>query len=123
MSDIIRVVIVNDQDKVAEMWRGVVDREDDMESEQAAYSGEDAVELCAEYKPHVVVMDVMMPGALDGIEATRQIIAQGNGTKVIVFSGRSDIANDAFEAGAVKFLGLPLLPDSLLAAIREVASD
>jgi len=122
MSDAIRVVIVNDQDKVAEMWRSVVDREADMESEKAAYSGEEAVELCAEYKPHVVVMDVMMPGTIDGIEATRRIIAQGNGTQVIVFSGRNDIANEAFEAGAVKFLGLPLLPDILLSAIREVAS-
>jgi len=122
MSEIMRVVIVNDQSKVADMWRSVVDREADMESAQAAYSGEEAVTLCAEYKPHVVVMDVMMPGTIDGIEATRQIVAQGNGTQVIVFSGRNDIANDAFEAGAVKFLGLPLLPDTLLSAIREVAS-
>lgn len=116
----IRVIIANDQDKVANMWQRLVNRQDDMECPEAAYDGEQAIELALHYNPDVILMDVMMPG-IDGIEATQEILAQNPDTKVIVYSGRPDIAQEAFEAGAVKFLSLPLLPEVLLSTIREVA--
>ncbi len=121
MSDIIRVLIVNDDENIADMWQTkVVNKQPDMEAE-IALNGEDAVAASAEYQPDVVIMDVMMPGNIDGIEATEQILAQGNNTQVVVYSGRNDIAQRALDAGAVRFMGLPILPDQLVKVIREVA--
>ena len=119
MSQPIRVIIANDQSSVANMWQRLINRQDDMESPIAAYDGLEIVELAAEYQPDVIIMDVMMPG-IDGIEATKQILVQGNNTQIIICSARPDIAATAKEAGAVRVLGLPLLPDVLLTAIREV---
>lgn len=119
MNEPIRVIIANDQEAVAKMWQRVVDKQEDMESPVCAYNGEQAVELASEYHPHVIVMDVMMPG-MDGIEATRHIMQQGNGTRVIICSARPDIKGDAFAAGAVEVLAMPLLPDVLLDTIRQV---
>ena len=118
MSQPIRVIIANDQQSVATMWQRLIDRQNDMESPACAYNGFQAVELAAAHKPHVVVMDVMMPG-MDGIEATRKIVEQGNNTKIIICSARPDIEDEARSAGAVEVLGLPLLPDILLGAIRK----
>lgn len=119
MSQLISVIIVNDESSVANMWLRLINRQDDMESPIAAHNGFQAVEYAKEYQPDVIIMDVMMP-RMDGIEATRQIIAQGNKTKVIVCSARHDVEETALEAGAVRVLGLPLLPDILLRTIREV---
>jgi two-component system, NarL family, response regulator LiaR len=119
MSQLIRVIIANDQSSVANMWLRLINRQDDMESPIAAHDGIQIVELAEEYQPDVIIMDVMMP-RMDGIEATRQIIAQENNTKIIVCSARPDIEETALEAGAVRVLGLPLLPDILLQTIREV---
>lgn len=116
----IRVIIANDQEKVANMWQRVINKQDDMECPDVAYDGEQAIDLAMSHQPNVMLMDVMMPG-IDGIEATQQILAHNDNIKVIVYSGRPDIAQEAFEAGAVKFLSLPLLPDILLNTIREVA--
>ena len=122
MSEPILVIIANDQNSVANMWQRLINRQDDMDSPIAAYDGLKIVELAAEHKPDVIIMDVMMPG-IDGIEATKQIIEQGNNTKIIVCSARPDIDAIAREAGAVQVLGLPLLPDILLNAIREVVKQ
>ena len=119
MSQLIRVIIANDQNSVADMWQRLINRQNDMESPISAYDGFQVVELAATYQPDVIIMDVMMPG-LDGIEATKQILAQGNNAKIIVCSARPDIEKIAREAGAVRVLGLPLLPDILLKTIREV---
>ena len=119
MSQLIRVIIANDQESVANMWQRLINRQDDMESPIAAYDGIQVVDLAAEHKPDVIIMDVMMPG-MDGIEATKMIIEQGNNTQIIVCSARPDIEKTALEAGAVSVLGLPLLPDVLLRTIREV---
>lgn len=121
MSETIRVIIVNDDKKIAEMWRKYVDKQPDMESPTTAYNGDESITLAEEYQPDVMVMDVMMPGTVDGIEATRQIVGMGHGTKIIVYSGRTDIEPKARDAGAVKFMSLPILPDELIRAIREVA--
>lgn len=119
MSQLIRVIVANDQSSVAKMWSRLINRQDDMESPVSAHDGIEAVELAEEYQPHVIIMDVMMP-RMDGIEATRQITAQGNNIKIIVCSARPDIEETAREAGAVQVLPLPLLPDVLLRTIREV---
>jgi CheY-like chemotaxis protein len=119
MSEPILVIVANDQSSVANMWQRLINRQSDMDSPIAAYDGLDIVELAAEHKPDVIIMDVMMPG-IDGIEATKQIVAQGNNTKIIVCSARPDIDTIARKAGAVQVLGLPLLPDILLNTIREV---
>jgi len=119
MSELIRVIIANDQSSVANMWQRLINRQEDMESPVAAYDGLEIVELAAEYQPHVIIMDVMMPG-IDGIEATKRIIEQDPNIQIIICSARPDINSVAHEAGAVHVLGLPLLPDVLLNTIREV---
>lgn len=117
----IRVIIANDQELVAQMWQRVVNNIADMESPACAYNGEQAVSLTEEFQPDVVVMDVMMPG-MDGIEATRWIMQQSPRTKVIICSARPDIKDDAFTAGAVEVLSMPLIPDALIATIRKVVN-
>lgn len=119
MSQPIRVIIANDQSSIANMWQRLINRQPDMESPATAFNGEEVLKLVEEYQPHVVIMDVMMPG-VDGLEATRQIVAQNNHTQVIVCSARSDIEDDALDAGAAEVLSLPLLPDILLKTIREI---
>lgn len=119
MSETIRVIIANDQASVADMWHRVINRQADMESPAPAYNGEHALQLVEEHQPHVVVMDVMMPG-IDGLEATRYIVEQDLPTKVIVCSARPDVESEARNAGASEVLSLPLLPDVLLNVIRNI---
>ena len=87
-----------------------------------AVDGADAVTRCAELNPDVVLMDLEMP-RLDGIEATRQIVAESPGTHVVVltsFSDRSRILR-ALDAGAVGYLLKDAAPDELESAIRAAA--
>ena len=80
--------------------------------------GDEAVELVAEHRPDVAILDVKMPG-LDGIEATRAIAAERRAAVVILtaFSQR-DLVEAAREAGAMSYLVKPYEPDDLVPAVE-----
>ncbi|MEU4197170.1 response regulator transcription factor [Kribbella sp. NPDC026611] len=88
-----------------------------------AESGSDAVRRTAELRPDVVLMDIRMPG-MDGIEATRQIVASGHRSRVLVLTtfDLDEYAHAALRAGASGFLLKDARPDELLGGIRAVAA-
>ena len=119
----IRVLLVDDQALLRQGFRMVLSAEPDLEVVGEAGDGTEAVRLTQELRPDVVLMDVRMPG-LDGIEATRRIVATTAVSKVIILT-TFDIDQYAFaglNAGASGFLLKDVLPTELVAAIRSVAS-
>jgi DNA-binding NarL/FixJ family response regulator len=88
-----------------------------------AATGSDAVRQAADLRPDVVLMDVRMPG-MDGIEATRRIVANGGRSRVLVLTtfDLDEYAHAALRAGASGFLLKDARPEELLVGIRAVAA-
>jgi DNA-binding NarL/FixJ family response regulator len=118
----IRVVLADDHAVVRRGLAGLLDSTDDMEVVGVAKDGSEAVELVRAHRPDVAVMDLQMP-VLDGVEATRAIVAARTGTEVLVLTSFSDHAriDAAIEAGAVGYLLKDAEPEALLDGIRAVA--
>jgi two-component system, NarL family, invasion response regulator UvrY len=113
-----RVLIVDDQATFRSAARLVVDLSDGFEVVGEAETGEDAVRLAAELQPDLVLMDVNLPG-IDGLEATRRIVASASPVRVLVLStySRGEYEEAATAAGAVAFVSKDDFgPDSLLVA-------
>lgn len=118
----IRVVLADDHAVVRRGLAGLLESTDDLEVVGVAKDGSEAVALVREHRPDVAVMDLQMP-VLDGVEATRAIVAEQLGTEVLVLTSFSDHAriDAAIEAGAVGYLLKDAEPDVLLDGIRAVA--
>jgi DNA-binding NarL/FixJ family response regulator len=123
-SPIIRVLVADDQDLVRLGLRTLIGSEPDLRVAGEAADGLAAVELARRVRPDVVLMDVRMPG-IDGIEATRRIVADPalTGTRVVVLTTFELDAYvfDALRHGASGFLTKDTKPVELLRAIRLVA--
>lgn len=117
----ITTIIVNDQKSVAQMWQRVLNMSKGVQCLGIALDGEQAINMTLELRPRVVVMDVMMP-VVHGFEATQRIMELMPETLVIIYSARQDIEEEAFAAGAVECLRLPLMPTELIDTIRRVVS-
>lgn len=116
----LRVVLVDDQALVRSGFALILSVEDDIAVVGQAENGARAVELVRQTQPDVVLMDVQMP-VLDGIDATRQIVADGLSKVVILTTfDRDDYLFDALAAGASGFLLKNADPDDLVAAVRAV---
>ncbi|MHB8469467.1 MAG: response regulator [Gaiellaceae bacterium] len=118
----IRVLIADDQALVRSGFRMIVDARPDLEVVGEAENGEEAVRLTLEADPDVVLMDVRMP-KLDGIEATRRIVAAGSRARVLVLTtfDVDEYVHAAIRAGASGFLLKDVRPDELADGIRLVA--
>jgi DNA-binding NarL/FixJ family response regulator len=120
----IRVLVVDDQHLVRAGFQVLIDSAPDCEVVGEAETGLDAVALAIEHRPDVVLMDIRMPG-LDGIEATRRIVADEAlvGTRVLVLTtfDLDEYVFDALRAGASGFLLKDTRPGDLLDAVRLVA--
>jgi DNA-binding NarL/FixJ family response regulator len=125
VSTLVRVVVVDDQAVIRGGLRLIVDNEPDLTVVGEAGDGDEAVRVVAAATPHVVLMDIRMPGT-DGIEATRRIIDAGGdaapGVLVLTTFQDDDYVFGALRAGASGFLLKDATPDVLLAAIRAVAA-
>ena len=117
----IRILIADDQEFVRMGLRLVVEAEPDMLVVAEAEDGRGAVRLTGETLPHVVLMDLRMPG-LDGIQATKRIVADHPDSRVIALTtfDVDDYAFAALRAGASGFLLKDAGPEQLCAAIRAV---
>jgi DNA-binding NarL/FixJ family response regulator len=95
----------------------------DLEVVAEAGDGIEAVRLCLRHEPDLVLMDVRMPG-IDGIEATRRLIAAQPGTKILILTTfhDEDYVYGALRAGASGFLLKRASPERLLDAVRTVAA-
>jgi DNA-binding NarL/FixJ family response regulator len=120
----IRVLLADDQALIRAGFRVLIDSAPDLEVVGEATNGLEAVELVRTTRADVVLMDIRMP-ELDGLEATRRIIADDDlaGVKVLVLTTFEidDYVAKAIRAGASGFLGKGVEPAELLAAIRTVA--
>jgi CheY-like chemotaxis protein len=85
-----------------------------------ASDGVEALELVKRHRPDVVVLDLMLPG-LSGLDVLAQLRAEENGdTPVVVISAWGDARDEAFAAGADRFVLKPFIPDDLRAVIEEL---
>jgi DNA-binding NarL/FixJ family response regulator len=119
----ISVVLVDDQSLLRLGFRMVLDTQPDIRVVAEAGDGEEALAVVAEHQPDVVLMDVRMP-KMDGVEATRRLIASGSRSRVLILT-TFDLDEYAFaglRAGASGFLLKNVPPEDLLSAIRAVAS-
>ena len=119
----IRVALVDDQAMVRAGFRMILETEDDVTVVGEAADGSEAVDLVARSSPDVVLMDVRMP-KMDGIEATRRIVASGNGAKVLMLTtfDLEDYVYSALRAGASGFLLKDAPAEQLVSAVRVVAA-
>lgn len=114
----LRVLIVDDHAMVRSGFAMVLSVEDDVEVVGEAADGVQAVEVARATTPDVVLMDVQMP-RMDGIEATRHLVAEDLGHVVIVTTfDRDDYLFEALRAGASGFLLKNAGPEQLLDAVR-----
>ncbi|MFI9361413.1 response regulator [Kitasatospora sp. NPDC053057] len=116
------VLIVDDQPLQRYGFRMLLESQPDTEVVGEAAHGTEAVRLAADLRPDVVLMDIRMPG-MDGIEATRRIVASGGRSRILVLTtfDLDEYAHAALRAGASGFLLKDARPEELLAGIRAVA--
>src|SRR3989454_1220233 len=120
----IGVLIVDDQALVRAGFRMILEAEEDVEVVGEAADGREAVAEAQRLKPDVVLMDVRMP-EMDGIEATRRLLAEDGAVAKVVMLTTFDMDEyvyDALRAGASGFLLKDVPPEQLVAGIRAVAS-
>ena len=117
------VLLVDDQALLRSGFRLVIESEPDLDVVGEAADGRVALDQVAALAPDVVLMDIRMPG-MDGIEATRRIVAQHPASRVLVLTtfDVDDLAFAALRAGAAGFLLKSARPDELVEAIRTVAA-
>lgn len=118
----IRVAIVDDHTIVRNGLVSLLGAHADLEIVGAAGDGEEAVALCIEQRPDVVLMDLSMPG-VGGIEATRRIAEQAPGVQVVVLTSFMDRERivDALNAGAIGYLLKDAEPEELIRGIHTAA--
>ncbi|QNE22670.1 response regulator transcription factor [Kribbella qitaiheensis] len=119
----ITVLIVDDQPLQRFGFRMLLESVPDTLVAGEAATGSEAVRQAADLRPDVVLMDVRMPG-MDGIEATRRIVANGGRSRVLVLTtfDLDEYAHAALRVGASGFLLKDARPEELLAGIRAVAA-
>ena len=121
----VRVMIADDQALVRAGFKMILDAEDDLEVVGEAVDGLQAVEQCRRLAPDVVLMDIRMP-ELDGIEATRRVVAASadeSPVRVLMLTtfDLNEYVYEALRAGASGFLLKDVPPEQLAAGIRVVA--
>jgi DNA-binding NarL/FixJ family response regulator len=117
------VLIADDQALVRVGLRKILESESDLTVAGEAADGDDAVTEARRLHPDVVLMDIRMP-VLDGIEATRRIVATQSATRVLILTtfGLDGYVYDALRAGASGFMLKDAPPEEIVAAVRIVAS-
>ena len=119
----IRVLVADDQSLVRAGFRMLLSEEEDIEVVAEAANGLEAVEKAARFDPTVVLMDIRMP-ELDGLEATRRILAAGGDARILILTtfDLDEYVYEALRAGASGFVLKDDPPEQLIAAIRTVAA-
>jgi DNA-binding NarL/FixJ family response regulator len=120
---VIAVVVVDDHAMVRAGLRALLDASDDITVVGEASDGRGAVEAAVATDPDVVLMDLSMP-VMDGVQATREVLAAVPGTSVVVLTSFSDRqrVSEALDAGAVGYQLKDCEPADLLAAVRAAAA-
>jgi DNA-binding NarL/FixJ family response regulator len=119
----IRVLVADDQSMVRAGFRMLLSGEDDIDVVAEASNGLEAVDRAARFHPTVVLMDIRMP-QLDGLEATRRILAADSTTRILILTtfDLDEYVYEALRSGASGFVLKDDPPEQLIAAIRVVAN-
>jgi two-component system response regulator NreC len=122
--DRIRILLVDDHAVLRGGLRALLSMEPDMEVIGEVGTGEQALERVKGLKPDVVVMDLAMPG-MGGLEATKQIGALGQGTRVLILTSHAEeeYLLPVLEAGGSGYVRKTNADEDLIAAIRTVSRD
>jgi DNA-binding NarL/FixJ family response regulator len=124
-SELIKIVVADDHQVVRTGFATLLDTQPDFEVVGTAVNGSEAVRICRELRPDVVLMDVRMPGT-DGIEATRQLAEPGKegGPRILILTtfDLDDYVYDALCAGASGFLLKDVTAERLFDAVRVIAA-
>jgi DNA-binding NarL/FixJ family response regulator len=117
----LRVVFAEDDDQLAELIMSLLADDERFALVGRARTGDEAVELAAEHRPDIVVMDLAMPGC-DGVEATRRIRSLNATQHVVIYTGSDEYADvaRAEEAGAAGFLHKDALTSGELGDALEI---
>jgi DNA-binding NarL/FixJ family response regulator len=118
----IRVLVADDQSMVRAGFRMLLSGEDDIEVVAEASNGLEAVDKAARFHPTVVLMDIRMP-QLDGLEATRRILARDSNARILILTtfDLDEYVYEALRSGASGFVLKDDPPEQLIAAVRVVA--
>jgi DNA-binding NarL/FixJ family response regulator len=118
----VRVLVADDQSMVRAGFRMLLAGEPDIEVVAEASNGLEAVDMAARLRPTVVLMDIRMP-ELDGLQATRRILAADDRTRILILTtfDLDEYVYEALRSGASGFVLKDDPPEQLLAAIRIVA--
>lgn len=123
MTTLTRLVLVDDHSIVRHSLSAYLNAQPDLNVVGAAASGEVLLAQLDLWQPDVIIMDIAMPGGINGIETTQQVIRRLPTVKVIMLSGFDDEARiiGALRAGALTYLAKDAEPETLLATIRQAA--
>ena len=119
----IKVLLVDDQELVRAGFRIILQSEPGIDVVGEASNGADAIRLARDLNPDVICMDVQMPG-MDGLEATRELVAGGGvtaGILILTTFNRDDYLFEALQAGASGFLLKTASPEQLIEAVTVIA--
>jgi DNA-binding NarL/FixJ family response regulator len=118
----LRIVVADDQAMVRAGFRSLLNEEPDLEVVGEAADGEQAVAAVRRFRPDVALMDIRMP-TVDGLEATRRIVAGGLATRILILTtfDLDEYVYEGLRAGASGFLLKDASPEQLIAAIHVVA--
>ena len=120
---VINVMLVDDHAVVRMGFKMLLETDADIKVVCEAESGEQAIQRYVEFKPHVVVMDITMPG-IGGLEAIERILAKDSAAKILVLSAHEDSVHPkrVLNAGAMGYLTKRSAAEEMIKAIRVVAS-
>ena len=118
----IRTLIVDDHGVLRAGLRALLAGEADLEVVGEAADGDEALRMTGELSPEVVLMDITMPG-MDGIEATRKLLAEMPSARVLLLTVHADssLLREALQAGAAGYILKRAVESELINAIRAVA--
>jgi NarL family two-component system response regulator LiaR len=123
MNEPITVLLVDDHQVVRQGVRAFLDTQTDLSVVGEAESGEEAINLSGQQVPDVILMDLVMPGEIDGVEATRQVKNTSPRTQVVVLTSYHEDEHifPAIRAGALSYVLKDIGPEELADVIRKAA--
>jgi DNA-binding NarL/FixJ family response regulator len=119
----ISIAIVDDHRVVGRSLKAYLESFADFRLVGIATTGEELLDRLDEWRPQVVLQDLLLPGGIDGIETTRRMVARAPDVRVVALTASMDEARmmGALRAGAVGYVRKDAEPETLLAAVRAVA--